>query len=872
VTSATPRLHRRSTVRIALLLLLTGLIAPVFVALAHSQTEALPQTQPQAARLVEAHWSSGVDRILAGRFGDGLAELNQAAELAPDDQRIAQAISLVENFLERRRLGIAEQSQEYHQAVEGVRRSMLAQEYLPVLAEANIETKLRDRVKAFFSALEPAGGESIAQAEAQEVGVIRAEALKALEEAEGQLAKALKRLATDESPYAQTFRQLAAKVFGLIEACRIKWESAELQTPAERAAAGEELADLSEELFEVAGQLKAMTAEHPWRIGLRYARLAAELATDKEEMRRQAWYQLLTADVQARARRAAEQGQWYDAMSAYVGLEALEPENEAYKAALKQAAKHVRVLRLYGPEEPQPGAQADGDGDEPPPIPAPDDREQPFWQELVEGVDARMVEKIISQLDGYYVSAIDYRKVNRGALTSIRILAETPEAAHSFPGLADDQQRQKFLKEIDRLLEANEARDRIDHLDLVLAMNSVLRASERTVRIPTEVLAVEFTEGLLGELDQFSSMIWPHDMDDFRKQTMGHFYGVGIQITKEPGEPLQVVTPLVGTPAFRAGIKAGDLILAVDGRATEDLSLDRLVRMITGEKNTKVVLRIERPGRPEPFDVTVIRDEITIETVKGWRRKPGGQWDYMLDKQAKIGYLRLSQFTDQTAPAVRRALTELRARGVRSLVLDLRHNPGGLLQTAAEVANEFLAAGRIVSTKGRQVPQSELNANASGCYLDGDLVVLTDGITASAAEILAGAIRDWNRGLIVGQRTFGKGSVQNVITIRRDRALLKLTTAYYYLPSGRLIHKRNGQKTWGVDPDIEVRLSPKQLGRWLDQRRESEVIQDVDSAGQEAQPATQLAEDTPLSAAVMLLRLMQLKERTGTALAVGAAG
>ena len=149
--------------------------------------------------------------------------------------------------------------------------------------------------------------------------------------------------------------------------------------------------------------------------------------------------------------------------------------------------------------------------------------------------------------------------------------------------------------------------------------------------------------------------------------------------------------------------------------------------------------------------------------------------------------------------------------------------------------------------------------------------MLTDGISASAAEILAGAIRDWNRGLLVGQRTFGKGSVQNVITIRRNRALLKLTTAYYYLPSGRLIHKRNGQETWGVDPDIKVRLSPRQLGRWLDLRRESEVIQVIVPAGQEAQLAEQFAEDTPLNAAVMLLKLMQLREQAGTALAVRAA-
>jgi carboxyl-terminal processing protease len=451
-------------------------------------------------------------------------------------------------------------------------------------------------------------------------------------------------------------------------------------------------------------------------------------------------------------------------------------------------------------------------------------------------------------------------KLARGALSAVKVLAETPEVAETFPGLADAAKRQAFVASVDDQLRAIEGRDRPDHLDLTLALNSVLRSSERTVNVPVAVLVLEFTDGFLEELDEFSAMVWPHDMVDFEKQTMGHFYGVGVQIGKEPGEPLKVITPLADSPAFKAGLRPGDLILEVDGRRTEDVGIDSLIRMITGERGTKVTLRVKRAGHVEPFDVTLTRQEINLATVRGWQSRPDGQWDYLIDPEGKIAYVRILQFTDQTVGALSDVLDRIDEAGVRSLVLDLRYNPGGLLRSATDVADEFLRGGRVVSTEGRQARRQSISATSGGKYVTGDLVVLVNEVSASAAEIVCGAVQDWDRGLIVGQRTYGKETVQNVIPIRRDRALLKLTTAYYYLPSGRLLHGHNTQKDSGIIPDVQVHMTPKQVKRWLEVRQKTDLLQDVDPAQLRSDLARQYEADLQLETGVLLLKLAQLRE------------
>jgi len=813
-------------------------------------------TEPDAAvsrQDARSVYEAGFVDALAGRFTEALAKLERVEKIAPDEYpNVGPAIELLEAQLARRKLDERQRAREYAMAVDRVSRSLLAQESLlmPELASAAEEIgQALQEVAKTYNGIDKS--ESLDQADAEAAAKMKASAVKALKGAAKPLQEAVELLADNRSEYADVFRVLAGSLEEALAAYEKAWVAMDPMSAGGRVAARRRLQEVEDRLGDVLADLEVMTAEKPWAAGLLYARMAVDLSSPEDRVSEQDWYMGLVANTEAIAAKALSQARWRDAMGAYAGLAELEPDNEDYAKSLKATQRHVRVLRLYAPQSEEHGQSQPLQGES---------RVQPaHWREAVAGVDADMVKTAISQMDELYVTAVDYRKATHGALMGVRVLAETPQAAATFPGLADDGQRREFLEYIEKLSRSVDGRDRVDHLDLQLALNGVLRASERTVKIPVEVVAVEFMDGLLDKLDKFSSMIWPYDVPDFEKQTMGHFFGVGIQITKEEGEPLKVATPLADSPAYRAGVKTGDLIVAVDGQRTEDLSIDKLIRMITGERGTKVVLTIKRTGLLEPIDIEIIREEIHIRTVKGWRRDPDGRWDFLVDSDDKIGYIRITQFTSTTSDDLKDALESLRQAEVRSLVLDLRFDPGGLLRSAVKVADEFLKIGRIVSTQGRRTRQSE-NADSSGDFLDGDIVVLVNKYSASAAEIVSGALHDWRRAIIVGERTFGKGSVQNVIPIRRHSALLRLTTAYYYLPSGRLIHRRNGEKDWGVDPDVAVLMTPKQMRRWLAIRRNTDLLRAVEAEKLTDDLAEQYDADIQLSTAVLLLKLMRLQD------------
>ena len=267
----------------------------------------------------------------------------------------------------------------------------------------------------------------------------------------------------------------------------------------------------------------------------------------------------------------------------------------------------------------------------------------------------------------------------------------------------------------------------------------------------------------------------------------------------------------------------------------------------------------------------MVRAKINVHTVAGWRRLSDGGWDFMLDPTAKIGYVRLKQFTDTTTHDLVEALAALRDRGSRAVILDLRANPGGLLREAGSVADQFLTGGRIVSTRGRRglLHAPPIKADRQGAFTDGDLVVLVSQHSASAAEIVSGALRELGRGLIVGQRTFGKGSVQNVIPIPKHEAFLKLTTARYYVGNNeKLVHRENGAAEWGVAPHVPVPVTLRQVRVLLAIRRKTEVIRNVaeDDAGRK-QAMRELNEDLDdqykadgqLRTGVLLLKLMRLR-------------
>ncbi|MCI5097753.1 MAG: S41 family peptidase [Rhodobacteraceae bacterium] len=295
--------------------------------------------------------------------------------------------------------------------------------------------------------------------------------------------------------------------------------------------------------------------------------------------------------------------------------------------------------------------------------------------------------------------------------------------------------------------------------------------------------------GMLQSLDPHSSYLSPDDAAQMRVQTRGEFGGLGIEVTQEEGF-VKVVSPIDGTPADEAGIEAGDFVTHVDGESVLGLSLDQAVEMMRGPVGSEIVVTIVREGEDEPFDVSIIRDTIKLTAVRA-------------RTEGTTAVLRVTTFNDQTSPNLESGLKKQieEAGGIENLnglVLDLRNNPGGLLTEAIKVSDAFLESGEIVSTRGRNPEDGErFNATAGDLAEGLPMVVLINGGSASASEIVAGALQDHRRAIVVGTKSFGKGSVQTVMPLRGDGAM-RLTTARYYTPSGRSI------QALGVSPDIVV--------------------------------------------------------------------
>ncbi len=300
--------------------------------------------------------------------------------------------------------------------------------------------------------------------------------------------------------------------------------------------------------------------------------------------------------------------------------------------------------------------------------------------------------------------------------------------------------------------------------------------------------------GMLQSLDPHSSYLPPEEAEDMREKTRGSFGGLGIEVTQREGW-VEVVSPMDGTPAYEAGIESGDIITHVDNENLFGLTLDEAVVLMRGPVGSEIVITVVREGIDEPFDVTIVRDEIklTAATVRA------------------IGntiVLRLTTFNDQTYPNMSNGLEEVVAElggmeNVEGFVLDLRNNPGGLVSSAIAVADAFLEEGEIMSTRGRDPAESErVNARAGDLAEGKPLVVLINGGSASSSEIVSGALQDHRRAIIVGEKSFGKGSVQSLMPLGGD-GLMRLTTARYYTPSGRSI------QALGVSPDIVVEQPPR---------------------------------------------------------------
>lgn len=360
-------------------------------------------------------------------------------------------------------------------------------------------------------------------------------------------------------------------------------------------------------------------------------------------------------------------------------------------------------------------------------------------------------------------------------------------------------------------------------------------------------------EGMLSKLDQYSTYISPEDLARFTQEVDQEFGGIGIQVNlDEETGMLTVMTPLPGTPAYKAGVKAGDVIMEIEGKSTKGFSIQDAVKLLKGNPGEKVTIGVQHLGSTEIEQIDIVRAVIQVATVLGDQYNPDSSWNYWIDEENKIGYIRLTHFSRHSYDELKEALETLKQGGVKGLVLDLRFNPGGLLSQATKIADLFVESGKIVSTKGRNTPERVWNAKKAGTYTGFPVAVLVNRYSASASEIVSACLQDHQRAVVVGERSWGKGSVQNVINLESGASALKLTTASYHRPSGKNIHRFPGAKDsdeWGVMPDenFEVRFSSQQMKDYLDYRRHRDVI------SEEGPPESDF-QDVQLSKALDYLR------------------
>ena len=456
------------------------------------------------------------------------------------------------------------------------------------------------------------------------------------------------------------------------------------------------------------------------------------------------------------------------------------------------------------------------------------------WREQHRGITPRMLDIALRQAASEHVTEAGWKPLVDGGLEALRLVATTPALSENFPGISDAAKRDAFIATIDRRREtlANRPAESVGLSFYRETMRELLAANQDTVALPDEVLVQQFGEGATTQLskdfeDDYSEIIWPERLRRFRQSIDGNFVGVGILIRHNDKRDVMIVNPLEGSPASRMGVRPGDRIAAVDGKPTDGWSLNRAVDSITGPAGKPVTLSLRRDDVDEPIDVSLVRETIKMRSVNGWWKRGLDQrgnpvWDWWIDAQAGIGYVRLTSFNEDSLDDFMDAIRAMkRERPLNGLVLDLRGNPGGLLKSAVGFTNLFVDRGPIVSVQdrdGRRIAAVEAEPNRAP--LAGlPLVVLINSGSASASEIVAGSLQANAAALVVGERSFGKGSVQTVQPVKdgANEAAVKVTTQYYVLPAlpgeseGRLVHRRATSDDWGVNPDLLVETSPDQF-------------------------------------------------------------
>lgn len=541
-------------------------------------------------------------------------------------------------------------------------------------------------------------------------------------------------------------------------------------------------------------------------LALSFASQAAPYALDREAFSREAWVKDLTIRCRAEAREHEQADRWSKALSYYALLLRIHEDNEELEALRDAATEHARIEFAY------------------------EDREA--LQRRIQDVDQDLLRGAVRMIHRMYYHEPDFRRMARGAIDNLITLCKTTKLHGYLDGLANPALRNHFVRKLTDLRREIDERSSFDYKRVLYLFEDVKQLNRESVELPRGLLVVEFVEGLLGELDDFTGMIWPVDAVEFDKAMMGGFEGVGIQLSvDERTNRLKVVTPLENSPALEAGLQPDDLIVRVDGESTKGWTTNDAVRNISGPGGSEVVLTIFRPRTGKTIEFPLTRRRIELTTVRGVERTGSGphDWNYLLDGDAGVAYIRLTNFLPKSEDELRDALSTARRQGMEGLILDLRHNPGGLLDVAINIVSTFLEEGEVVSTRGRAtLDQHESVRRGHTRYADLPLVILVNEGSASASEILAGALQDHHRAVVLGGRTFGKGSVQHVRGLSGGDARLKLTTALYYLPSGRTPHKAPTSDDWGVLPDWALELTPKEFRRVLERERESYIIHNED--------------------------------------------
>jgi carboxyl-terminal processing protease len=593
---------------------------------------------------------------------------------------------------------------------------------------------------------------------------------------------------------------------------------------------------------------------------------ASELADDQQraELLSRPFVKLTFQKAIDMAAELELQGKWLDAyIGCYAWLKAIDPNNEAYADYADQLLDKAAIVASF------------------------QDSPCETRQERFEGVKKKMFDRAIDALDRYYVSNIDYSQMASKAISRCELLSEVMETLFD-PNLSSEGSESISFTGFS-LPEPNELKawsaalatlsDEVSRSPTGLTKDEfkeifekVLTLNTVTVELPEPVLIAQFVEAAFSALDPYTVMVWPKQVRDFDKMMTNEFTGIGIEISKPKGL-LTVSSLLPNTPAYRSGLDAGDVIVAVDGVETKDMTLMCAVHKITGPKGTKVTLTIKREGQENTKNITITRAKITVPTVRGWQRTEAGKWLYLIDQQNKVGYVRVTDCAGATASELDKILSDLEADGLKGLILDLRFNPGGFLDSAVEVADLFLKEGLIVRTQpgfGR-LPTWKA-AHERGTHPDYPVVVLINSSSASGAEIVAGALADkvHNRAILVGERTHGKGLVQGIMQFRSSGAQLKYTMAHYYLPSGQRVKSRDsaekgGTKDWGIKPDIEIKLTNDELRKMIGIQRDNDVLVQTDRGQGRQLPQRHTIEDTlaadpQLSVAVMVIKskLIQL--------------